>query len=242
VSVPERIVPDETEPGIVALHAKRYEFALPLCAGKDVLDAGCGVGYGTAILAAAARRVVGIDRSDDAIAYARRRYSRPNVEFAVDDLVVLGQPDGAFDVVCAFEAIEHVTDPEAHLIHVRRVLRPGGVYIASTPRAERTTVMPENPYHRVEFSQDDFQRLLGRYFGEVELYGQRRLQTRRHRLLQRLDVLGLRRRLPFLRKAGRPLLGTAATADVGSEGIVISREGIERASELVAVCSRPRSA
>jgi len=242
VSVPERIVPDETEPGIVALHATRYEFALPLCAGKDVLDAGCGVGYGSAILADAARRVVGVDRSDDAIAYALRHYSRPNVEFAVDDLLELGQPDAAFDVVCAFEAIEHVADPSAHLVHVRRVLRPGGVYIASTPRVERTTLTPENPYHSVEFSQDDFRHLLGRHFGRVELYGQRRVQTRRHRLLQRLDVLGLRRRLPFLRKAGRPLLGTAATEDVGSEGIVISREGIERASELVAVCRSPRQA
>ncbi len=242
MSVPERIVPDETEPGIVALHAKRYEFALPLCAGRDVLDAGCGVGYGSAILAETARRVVGVDRSDDAIAYARRRYARPNVEFAVDDLLELRQPDGAFDVVCAFEAIEHLADADAHLVHVRRVLRPGGVYIASTPRVERTTVTPDNPHHRVEFSQDDFRSLLGGHFGEVELYGQRRAQTRRHRLLRRLDVLGLRRRLPFLRRTGRPLLGTAATADVRSEEIVISREGIERASELIAVCSSPRSA
>jgi len=242
VSVPERIVPDETEHGIVALHAKRYEFAVPFCVDKDVLDAGCGVGYGSAILAAVARRVVGVDRSEEAIAYAQRRYSRPNVEFVVDDLLELRQPDNAFDVVCAFESIEHLVDPEAHLVHVVRVLRRGGVYIASTPRVDRTSLTPDNPYHRIEFSQDDLQRLFGRYFDEVELYGQRRLQTRRHRLLQRLDVLGLRRRLPFLRNAGRVLLGTAVTADVASEEIVISQEGIEQASELVAVCRRPRPA
>lgn len=242
MSVPERIVPDETEPGVVALHAKRYAFALPFCAGKDVLDAGCGVGYGSAILAAVARRVVGVDLSEEAIAYARRRYSRPNVEFSVDDLLELRKPDDTFDVVCAFEAIEHLPDPETHLAQVSRVLRPDGVYLVSTPRAERTTAAPENPHHTVEFSQGDLERLLRRYFDEVELYGQRRLQTRRHRLLQRLDVLGLRRRLLFLRPAGRLLLGTAATADVGSEGIVISREGIERASELVAVCRSPRRA
>jgi 2-polyprenyl-3-methyl-5-hydroxy-6-metoxy-1,4-benzoquinol methylase len=102
VSAPERIVPDATEPGIVALHEKRYAFALSFCAGKDVLDAGCGVGYGSAILAGAARRVVGVDRSEEAISYARERYARPNVEFVVDDLLELGQPDGEFDVVCAF--------------------------------------------------------------------------------------------------------------------------------------------
>jgi SAM-dependent methyltransferase len=242
MSAPERIVPDETERGIVALHAKRYEFALPFCADKDVLDAGCGVGYGSAILAHVARRVVGVDRSREAIAYARRRYSSPNLEFSVDDLLELAQPDDAFDVVCAFESIEHLPEPEAHLAHVVRVLRDEGVYIGSTPRVDRTTLAPENPHHSIEFSRESFERLLRRYFDEVELYGQRRLQTRRHRLAQRLDVLGLRRRLPFLRPAGRVLLGTAATAEVESENIVISPEGIEHASELVAVCRSPRRA
>lgn len=240
MSAPERIVPDETERGIVALHAKRYEFALPLCAGKDVLDAGCGVGYGSAILASVARRVVGVDLSEEAIEHARGRYSNPNVEFVVDDLLELAQPDDAFDVVCAFESIEHLPAPDAHLAHVVRVLRPAGVYVVSTPRAERTTVTPENPYHSIEFSRADFESLLARYFEEVELYGQSRVQTRRHRLFQRVDVFGLRRRLRVLRPAGRFLLGTKATADVASSGIVISRDGIERASELVAVCRGPR--
>jgi len=79
---------------------------------------------------------------------------------------------------------------------------------------------------------------LGTRFEEVELYGQRRLQTTRHLLLQRVDALGLRRRLPFLRRASR-LVGTAPMADVTLEGIAIEREGIDRATELVAVCRRP---
>jgi SAM-dependent methyltransferase len=240
VGAPERIVPDGTEPGIVALHEKRYEFALSFCAGKDVLDAGCGVGYGSAILARAARRVVGVDRSEEAIAYANRRYARPNIEFVVDDLLELGQPDDAFDVVCAFEVIEHVEDPGAHLAHVVRVLRADGVYVVSTPRAEGADGALKSPYHIVEYSHDELARLLRSFFAEVEVFGQRRAQTRRHRLMQSVDVLGLRRRLPFLRRAGRLLLDTAAMADVESEGILISREGIERASELVAVCRRPR--
>ena len=86
LSHPERIVPDETEPGIVALHLKRYEFARPYCVGKHVLDAGCGVGYGSAFLSEAARSVVGVDVSADAIEYARARYGGRNVEFAVGDL------------------------------------------------------------------------------------------------------------------------------------------------------------
>jgi len=88
-------------------------------------------------------------------------------------------------------------------------------------------------------SASDFERILRDHFAEVELYGQRRLQTRRHRLVQRLDVLGLRRRLPFLRPAAR-LLGTAPMADVTLDEIVIARGDLGRASELVAVCAGPR--
>lgn len=236
MSHPERIVPDETEPGIVALHLKRYEFALPYCAGKDVLDAGCGVGYGSAHLGQAARRVVGVDSSEEAIAYARGRYAAPNIEFAVGDLLELDQPDAAFDVVCAFETIEHLTHHEQFLGHVARVLRPGGVFLVSTPHAERTVEGPVNPYHAVELSRADFERLLRGHFAEVELYGQRRRQTARHRLAQRLDVLGLRRRLTVLRPLGRRLLGTAPMAEVTSGEIEISRDRLEDASELVAVC------
>jgi SAM-dependent methyltransferase len=233
--IAERIVPDETEPGIVALHLKRYEFARPHCSGRDVLDAGCGVGYGAAYLAEQARRVVGVDRSEEAIAYARGRYGARNVDFVVGDLLELDQPDDAFDVVCAFETIEHLPDQERFLGQVHRVLRPGGTFFVSTPRVDRTTEAPTNPFHERELSTGDFERLLRERFGEVELYGQRRLETTRHRLMRRLDVLGLRRRLPFLRPAAR-LLGTAPMAEVASEGIVISRDGIEQATELVAVC------
>jgi SAM-dependent methyltransferase len=200
-----------------------------------VLDAGCGVGYGAAFLAGHARRVVGVDRDEEAIAYARRRYARPNVEFRVGDLLDLDLPDDSFDVVCSFETIEHLPDPERYLAEMARVLRPGGTYLVSTPRVDETTPAPDNPFHEVELSRGDFEALLRRFFSEVELYGQRRLQTGRHRLLQRADVLGLRRRLTFLRPASR-LLGTPPMAEVTSDGIVISREGLDRATELVAVC------
>lgn len=237
MSHPERIVPDETERGIVALHLKRYEFAAPWCTGKDVLDAGCGVGYGTAQLAGVARRVVGVDLSEEAIGYARGRYARPNVEFAVGDVQALDFAEGSFDAVCAFETIEHLPEPARFVREARRVLRTGGVLLASTPRAAVTAVSPANPFHEREFTPADFARLLRAEFPSVELYGQRRLQTVRHRLLQRLDVLGLRRRLPFLQPLGRLATGTPAMAEVSSEEIVIAPDALDEASEIVAVCT-----
>jgi SAM-dependent methyltransferase len=236
VNLPERIVPDATEPGIVALHVRRYEFARPYCRGRDVLDAGCGVGYGAALLAEVARRVVAVDRDEDAIAYARRRYGQPNIEFVVGDLVSLEQPDGAFDVVCAFETIEHLIAPERFVGEARRVLRPDGAFIVSTPRVDETTVAPTNPFHEREYSCADFERVLGGAFRSVEMFGQRRVETLRHRALRRLDVFGLRRRVPALRRASRSITGTAAMEHVTSEGLLISSEHVEDATELVAVC------
>ncbi len=233
---PERIVPAETEPGIVAIHLKRYEFARPFCVGKIVLDAGCGVGYGTAYLAEEASRVVGVDVDPGAIAYALERYARPNVRFVQADLAGSSFRDESFDVVCSFETIEHLRDPEAFLSQMARVLRPEGVLVVSTPRVAKTTTSPENPFHTMELSQSDFEALLRRFFGAVELYGQHRIQTRRHRFLQHADVLGLRKRLPLMRRASRLVAGTSAMEDVTAEEIAISSEDIEHARELIAVC------
>jgi SAM-dependent methyltransferase len=236
VNVPERIIPDATEPGIVALHRRRYEFARPYCRGRDVLDAGCGVGYGAAVLAEVARRVVAVDRDEQAIAYARRRYSEPNVEFVVGDVLSLEQPARAFDVVCAFETIEHLTAPDRFVAEARRVLRLNGTFIVSTPRVDETSLAPTNPFHEREYSRADFERVLRSAFTSVEMFGQRRAETVRHRALRRLDVFGLRRRVPALRRASRLITGTAAMDYVTSDGLLISSEHIDDATELVAVC------
>ena len=229
-------MPDETEPGIVALHLKRYEFAQPYCVGKRVLDAGCGVGYGSAFLGETASSVVGVDVSGEAIDYARARYGAGNVEFAVGDLQRLEHGDSAFDAVVAFEVIEHLPHPERFVAEAGRVLKPDGVLVVSTPRADRGHDRPDNPFHEREFAPDEFEDLLRDSFGRVDVYGQRRVQTARHRALQRLDVLGLRRRLPLLRRASRLVTGTAPMDAVASEGVVISPDGVDDATELVAVC------
>ena len=119
-----------------------------------------------------------------------------------------------------------------------RLLRDGGTLLVSTPRAPHTTRIPANPHHRVELSGADLDRILRRGFADVCLHGQRRLQSRRHRVMQRLDAFGLRRRARWLEPAA-VLLGTRPTTQVTLDGIVIEPGELERATELVAVCSRP---
>jgi SAM-dependent methyltransferase len=240
VAYPERIVPDATASGVVALHEKRYRFAVPWCEGRTVLDVACGVGYGSAILAEVARRVVGGDVDAESIAYARSRYGAANVEFVVLDAAALPFADDSFDAVCSFETIEHLDDREAYLREVARVLRPDGTYLVSTPRVDRTTETPANPYHRVEYARADFEALLAGFFDGVEVYGQRRSETATHRLLRQLDVLGLRRRSALLRRASS-LTGTPATEHATLDDVVIERGDLDRATELYAVCTRPRA-
>jgi hypothetical protein len=123
---------------------------------------------------------------------------------------------------------------------VVRVLRPSGTFLVSTPQATETTQQPANPFHEAEYSRDDFASLLASHFATVALYGQRRPATRRYRLLRRLDVVGLRRRLRLGRRIGA-IVGTAPTAAATLDDIVIEPTELERATELVAVCTGPRS-
>jgi 2-polyprenyl-3-methyl-5-hydroxy-6-metoxy-1,4-benzoquinol methylase len=235
---PERIVPDETEAGIVALHLKRYVFAAQWAAGRRVLDAACGVGYGSAELARVAIEVVGVDISEDAVEYAQGRYSSPTTRFEIADVTRLPFRDSSFEMVCSFETVEHVDDAPAAIREAARVLNAEGIYVASTPNVKRTTQNPANPFHTTEYAPADFEQLLAGAFHDVQLYGQHRHVTARHSLLRKLDVLGLRRRVRL--PAAEALLGSRVTSTIALDDVIIAQGRVEGASEIIAVCRNPR--
>lgn len=100
--------------------------------GLELLDVGCGPGTITLDLAArvAPGRVVGIDREQDIVEEAERLRSAREVEnasFCVGDVYGLEMPEASFDVVHAHQVLQHLRDPVAALIEMRRVLRPDGL-------------------------------------------------------------------------------------------------------------------
>lgn len=237
LSYAERIIPQETYGGPLAIHLKRYDFAKQLCEDKVVLDSACGVGYGSRYLAEIAKKVMGVDISEEAITYAKGHYQKENIQFMAMDVHNLSFPDKYFDIVCSFETLEHLKDPARYIAEVKRVLNDNGIFIVSTPRVKRTIYKPKNPHHKVEFSTEYFQGLLEKYFSKVEIFGQRRLQSTFHYYLQKIDVFHLRAWLPaFARRKICHTLATHSWDEAGLRDFIINKERIKEATDLIGVC------
>jgi SAM-dependent methyltransferase len=158
----ERTVPGLAEENYwFRRHEVVYERLADRCAGRDVLEAGCGEGYGADLIAGRARRVIGLDYDESAVAHVRARY--PRVEMLHGNLATLPLPDGAVDVVVNFQVIEHLWDQGQFVTECHRVLRPGGALLISTPN--RITFSPGrdtpiNPFHTRELNADELADLL----------------------------------------------------------------------------------
>ncbi|MEH2324645.1 MAG: class I SAM-dependent methyltransferase [Nostoc sp.] len=157
-------------------HLHRYALCVDYVAGKHVLDIACGEGYGCALLANAAKSVVGVDISSEVVEYATNEYSTyNNVRFIVGSCDSVPLPDNSIDVVTSFETIEHHDKHEEMMQEIKRVLKPDGVLIISSPNRLTYSDEPKysNPFHVKELYYDELAALLRRYFGYVEIYGQR---------------------------------------------------------------------
>jgi SAM-dependent methyltransferase len=157
-------------------HWHRYHFATALVVGRDTLDIACGAGYGSALLARHAASVVGADLSRSAIDSARATYaSIPNLEYEQADCSALPFADASFDAVVSFETIEHITGQEKFLDEVRRVLRPDGLFIVSSPNKLEYTdrLGAANEYHVRELYRDELAEMLTARFPYSAWFGQR---------------------------------------------------------------------
>jgi SAM-dependent methyltransferase len=170
----ERVIPGQVDIDLLNEHLARYTFASRLARGKRVLDAGCGAGYGSAELAHAAHCVVGIDVAAEAVDFARANYRLPNLLFEQASCAALPHPDSSFDLIVAFEVIEHLENWREFLREVRRVLAASGQFIVSTPNrlyyTESRGSEGANPFHVHEFDFEEFRSELKSIFPHVSMF------------------------------------------------------------------------
>src|SRR6195952_1532552 len=158
----ERTIPDlDIENYWFRRHEVVYERLGGRRAGREVLEAGCGEGYGADLIAGVARRVVAVDYDESAVAHVRGRY--PRVEVTRANLTELPLPDSSVDVVVNFQVIEHLWDQGQFIRECARVLRPSGLLMVSTPN--RITFSPGrdtpiNPFPTRELNADALTELL----------------------------------------------------------------------------------
>ena len=174
----ERFIP--TEQGRIRLeHYHRYAMVLDMVKKKAVLDVACGEGYGSFLMADVAHTVIGVDISDEAVRHASSVYNKPNLKFLHGSATNLVFPDDLFDVVVSFETIEHLAEQEQMLAEIRRVLRPNGALVISSPN--RPIYSEEsgdhNEFHVKELDFQEFDNLLRSKFLVIEYFGQRLLMS-----------------------------------------------------------------
>lgn len=166
-------------------HLQRYRYAAKKIGNnRKVLDLGCGTGYGTKILSNERNEVYGIDISQKAVDYAKKTYFGPR--YTCSSAERLPFKDNDFDVITAFEVIEHIENPEKALAEIYRVLKNDGSLFISTPNLRHLGNMlghfllgrpypkhSKNIYHLKEFYYDEFVNFLKNAgFKIVFQYGQ----------------------------------------------------------------------
>jgi ubiquinone/menaquinone biosynthesis C-methylase UbiE len=172
----ERYVPSEFG-SIRYEHFHRYAACASVVSGKDVLDIASGEGYGTALLSLSAASVVGVDVDASTVDHSTRAYGRQNAKlrFMQGSCDAVPLADASVDVVVSFETIEHHSMHREMMLEVKRVLRPSGIFILSSPNrvTYRERAGQGNPFHVKELDLKELEQLLRDHFAHIRLFGQK---------------------------------------------------------------------
>ncbi|MDL5045028.1 class I SAM-dependent methyltransferase [Oscillatoria amoena NRMC-F 0135] len=181
-----------------------YEWAEEFVKGKRVADIGCGTGYGTIHLAKFAESAVGVDYSAETVAQNKKDNEHiTNLEFITCTVPPITLPDASFDVVTAFQFIEHLNDPLGFIKEAKRILKPGGVFLCTTVNAKMS--LARNPFHVFEYTFDGMEADFRKVFGDVEMIGLQgndrvneyyKQNAKWVRSIMKWDILGLHKILP----------------------------------------------
>jgi ubiquinone/menaquinone biosynthesis C-methylase UbiE len=181
-----------------------YEWAIQFLKGKETADIGCADGYGTQFLANYTKNTIGVDYSEATIELARNQHKEKlNLSFISGKVPPLPLETNSKDVVTAFQFIEHIHPRKAFMEDVKRVLRPGGVFLCTTPNNKMS--IARNPFHVHEYTFDEMKNEASQVFDKIELYGVQGNQkvnnyyeenSKWAKKILRLDPLGIHKMIP----------------------------------------------
>jgi ubiquinone/menaquinone biosynthesis C-methylase UbiE len=163
----ERMIPEANQKeDIYFEHYNRYIFAQQFVKGKDILDIASGSGYGTNLLKTngGAKTALGVDISQEAVEHSNKKFGKSGLKFIQGEASGIPLKDSSVDVVISFETIEHMSESDQgkFIKEIKRVMRPSGLLVMSTPNPVRT--LAPNPYHLNELSKKEYEYLIFKQF------------------------------------------------------------------------------
>lgn len=167
IKTAERVSTDISDGYVFARSILAYKEAAKLISGA-VLETGTGTGYGLEELSKSAEKIVSIDKVDVSKFVDASKYGNVYLQ-QMKFPPFKGIENNAFDYVVGFQVIEHINSDKYFLQEVLRVLKPAGKFIVTTPN--RLASLTRNPFHVREYTPQQFDGLLDRYFGKIERYG-----------------------------------------------------------------------
>jgi ubiquinone/menaquinone biosynthesis C-methylase UbiE len=200
----ERALKDEANNVTYQRCQYAYEYVAPLIKGKIVLDVGCGLAYGTALMAQSAASIIGVDYDQSVVDENSRRYADiKNLSFQRVTVPPLPFPDESFEAVTTFQFIEHIHPRKEFMKECIRVLKPGGRLYVTTPNIKRS--LARNPFHIHEYTFEEMKNEVASLTRNFELEGLNGNEKVRHyyeengkfvRSILKWDILGLHKILP----------------------------------------------